>query len=119
MTVQPTLEYRTAGTDGQWTRMDPAAREDWQWHDSPDWLASEALWLLGEGCEVRLACTGIDTAAYPNLRAEMFGDHTPVDGGSGCLSLNPPGDDPPVPEGATRYGEPVSGAGRPNPREAS
>lgn len=116
MTVQPTLEYRTAGSDGEWDRMDPADRAAWQWHDSPDWLASEALWLMGEGCEVRLVSTGIDIAAHPNLNAEQFGDHTPLDGGSGCLSLNPPGDDPPVPTDAHLYGEPAENAGKPNPR---
>jgi hypothetical protein len=114
MTVQPTLECRTAGSDHEWERVDPAKREDWQWHDSPDWLAAEALWLMGEGYEVRLVCTGIDTAEHPTLQPEMFGDFTPADGGSGCLSLNPPEDNPVVPAGATYYDEPAEGAGKPN-----
>lgn len=112
MTVQPTLEYRPAGSDGPWTRMDPARREEWQWDDAPDWLAAEALWLLGEACEVRLVSTGIGPATeeYPGLRPEMFGDHT----AASCLSLNPPDDNPAVPADATHYGEPVKGAGQPN-----
>jgi hypothetical protein len=110
MTVQPTLEYRRAGSDGPWARLDPAKREEWQWDSAPDWLAAEALWLLGEGSEVRLVCTGIDSAAHPHLKPEMFGDHTETE----CLSLNPPEDNPPVPADATYYGEPVKGAGQPN-----
>lgn len=102
MTVQPTLEYRSAGSDGPWTRMDPAKREQWQWDDAPDWLAAEALWLMGEGCEVRLVTAGKNVEAY--------GDHTE----DACLSLNPPGDNPAVPEGATRYDEPVANAGQQN-----
>ncbi len=95
MTVQPTLEHRAAGSDGEWTRMDPAKREQWQWHDAPDWLAAEALWLMGEGCEVRLVSIRDED--------EKFGDYTEA----ACLSLNPPGDNPAVPAGATRYGGPV------------
>lgn len=111
MTVQPTIEYRAAGSDAEWTRKDPADRAQWQWHDSADWLAAEALWELGEGSEVRLVSTGI---GHPNLDPEEFGDHTPLDGGSGCLSLNPPADNPPVPADAHWYGEPVKGAGQPD-----
>lgn len=120
MSAQPTLEHRTAGSDGPWTRMDPARREQWQWHDAPDWLAAEALWLMGEGCEVRLVTVGIEPReGRPGLRPEMFGDFTPEDGGSGCLSLNPPADNPLVPEGATYFGKPVPGAGQPGEHEGS
>jgi hypothetical protein len=106
MTVQPTLEHRRAGTDGPWERLDPARREQWQWDDAPDWLAAEALWLMGEGDEVRLVTTDIAGCPHP----EHFGDYTEA----GCLSLNPPGDNPAVPEGATHYDKPVEGAGQPN-----
>ena len=106
MTVSPTLEHRPAGSDGEWTRMDPAKREQWQWHDAPDWLAAEALWLMGEGCEVRLVTTGTADCPHP----EHFGDYTEA----GCLSLNPPGDNPAVPAGALHYVQPAERAGQPN-----
>lgn len=87
------LQTRRAGSDEEWEDIDPADRSRWQWRDLPDWFAAEALWQLGEGYEVRMLTKGIDTAAWPNARPEMFGDHTEAD----ALSLN--GGTAPIPEG--------------------
>lgn len=85
MSVILTLEYRAADNDGEWKRMDPADRSQWQWPDAPDWLAAEALWMLGEGDEVRVISIGTEAG-------ESYGDYTDAD----ALSLN--GGTAPIPE---------------------
>lgn len=104
-----TIQTRQAGSDAEWMTHDPSDRYQWQWYNLPDWLASEALSCLAEGCEVRLVSTGThysDRAAgnpgelmQPSEQeraagladGQKFGDMTEY----GSLSLNSPGDDPP------------------------